>query len=181
MKKNSILFGLLFLLAACSDMKMKPQATTHQYFDMASFMKKELTNLETSKCKARKIVASNGVKEVIESKEVDWKQELALFVETDINKPVLKDMYLINTNKDFIEYTALENKAKVQRLAVYGSLEKPTEIQVALIDENQLYQTKKSLAIKFENGRVVSYMISGQQKVVFKDAMTYELNAEVVY
>jgi hypothetical protein len=182
MKKNILLLSLIILFSACSDMKMKPQTTTHQYFDMVAFMKTVLANLETSKVKVRKVVAANGIKEIIDTKDADWKQELALFIETDINKAVLKDMYFVNKNSKFSEYTALESNAKVQRIKIKGtSVDKPEEIEIDLIDKNQLYQTSKKLTMKFNSGKPISYTISGEQKVIFKDALSYEMIAEMMY
>ncbi len=181
MKKNILLLSLIILFAACSDMKMKPQTTTHQYFDMAAFMQTVLRNLETNKVKVRKVVAANGIKEIIDTKDTDWKQELALFIETDINKAVLKDMYFVDKNSKFSEYTALESNAKVQRIKIKGILDKPEEIEIDLIDKNQLYQTSKKLTMKFNSGKPVSYTISGEQKVIFKDVLSYEMIAEMMY
>ncbi len=181
--KNIFILAIIFL-SACSDLKMKPQATTHQYFDMASFMNTKIVDLEKTNSKVQKNISANGIQENISTTTINWKQELALFAETDINKPVLKNMYLVNQSNNAVEYTAIDKKAKVQRLYVKGNekenSKEPTEIQVSLIDENQLYQTQKELVITFEDGKLTAYKIAGQQKILFKDLMVYEMNAKMM-
>ncbi len=177
--KNLFILAIIFL-SACSDLKMKPQATTHQYFDMASFMNTKITDLEKTNSKVQKNVSANGIQENISTTTINWKQELALFAETDINKPVLRNMYLVNQSNDAVEYTAIDKKAKVQRMYVIGNMKEPNEIQVSLIDENQLYQTQKELLITFQDGKLTAYKIAGQQKILFKDLMVYEMNAKIM-
>jgi hypothetical protein len=162
-------------------MKMKPQEHTHQYFDMVSFTKNQIDVLGKTSCKVKKDLLSNDLKQSKDLAEVDWQQELGLFLEIDLNKPVLRDMYLVNNSKDMVEYTATDKKFKVQYLAIKGTAENPTEINANLTDENQLYQTKKELQMKFENGKLVAYKIAGQQKIIFKDPLNYQMIGLVEY
>jgi hypothetical protein len=160
---------------------MKPKVTTHQYFDMASFMQTQIATLEKSTYTVRKNTTANGISDKSVAEKIDWKQELAIFAEVDINKPVLKDMYLARYGKNFVEYEAIEKNAKVQRLYVAGGKDAPTQIKVSWIDENQLYQSKKDLEIVLQNNKITKYGIIGEQKIIFKEPLQYTILGEILY
>jgi hypothetical protein len=183
MKLSIYLFlvATVLFFSSCDELKMKPQAHTNQYFDMVGFVQNQIILLEKTPCTLNKSMTSNDLKQNTETKTIDWKEELGLFLEVDINKPVLRDMYLVNESKNFVEYIATDSKYKVQYLSIKGSPENPTEITAFLTDENQLYQTKKELQLKFDNKKLVSYKIAGQQKIIFKDALTYSMVSTVLY
>jgi hypothetical protein len=183
MKKKILLvpFCLFFLcLFACSDLQMKPQAATHLYFDLPSFVKQQIEILKKQPCKVQKSLTSDSQTQEISADTVDWQKELALFLEADINKPALRDAYFVNKDNSKVEYWAMDKRAKVRRILVKGNAENPTEIQVSMLDANLLYQTEKELFMQFANNKLSNYEIKGFQKVLFKEQLDYSMKAKLV-
>ncbi len=106
---------LFFFFVSCSD-KMKKEVHPFEfYFDFTE----EILRLEKENPVVKKSVMQDGKSETI-SDTINWKNELALFVEADINKMQFKDAYEIlteeNSNQKKIKYIAKEKGIPVKLL-----------------------------------------------------------------
>ncbi len=183
MKKKILIvahFFAIFLLTNCSDLQMKPQQATHLYFDLPALVKNQLATLQQTSCKVKKKLVTNEQTQNFEAQAVDWQKELALFAESDINKPSLRGVYQCNETPHFVEYTTLDPKPKVRSIKIMGTVNQPTTIEVWIVDNNLLYQTEKRLQMTIDQQKLLGYTIKGLQKVLFKVPLHYEMQAEVI-
>ncbi|NJN34785.1 MAG: hypothetical protein HC817_11570 [Saprospiraceae bacterium] len=109
---------------ACSE-KTPPQYLGEKkaFFDLKSFLEKEIqTGLAAGKS-VKKTVTVNGLSETKNMVITDWATELRLFLNADINRPAWQDKYLrkesrLENQDSVFEYYALRDALKVRHLIV---------------------------------------------------------------
>ncbi len=146
MPHKIIIFCLIF--AACknpiTDKKM-PKA----FFDASDFFNAEIKRLDSIKPTVIKTVSVNEKSETKELNNLNYTEELAPFVQSDINKPAWLDEYRIDTlrNEDTVSrylhthivYTALKESLKTKKFLVHlDSLKEVIAIDITNSDDNSL-------------------------------------------
>jgi hypothetical protein len=148
---------LFFTLLACTS---SPEPVTH-FYDW----KKELNQLSSSPLLVKKTVILDGSTEVIDSVQVDLKKEWALFEEADLNKPAYALSYRDESTPGLVQYTLKKGEdLPVRSFKIeLDSLGRPSTVAFEISSENLIYSTSKTLTMRLNAGRVVSYTISGSQ------------------
>ncbi len=139
------IFPFLFLFVAACDIP-NPQATqtSSNYFDMKSFMEKEMEKLE-GKSLEKKITLNSQV-EKIKLDNPDWETELSEFISAEINKPSYVDKYAVESLKNGVKrYTAKEDDLPVQFLEVQELPNGSSAIFIEKNNENILNNSSKKL------------------------------------
>lgn len=141
-------FCFLLFLTACqttvSDKKM-PKA----FFDASDFFNAEIIRLDSLKPAVIKTVTVNDKSETKELATLNYTEELAPFVQSDINKPAWLDWYRTDTmrNEDTVSkylhthilYTALKTSLKTKKFLVHlDSLKQPIAIDILNSDDNAI-------------------------------------------
>lgn len=140
----------LFLLTSCSEEKKEP-ASKGIYFDLAGYFKAEGEKLNSQKPGVTKTIIKDGEKETkILSDSIDWKKELKIFADADINKPAWKQSFRTDTLKDgnnyIISCKTTDEKIPVKEIAVVtDSVWQPIQIFIKRIAKNFLYNSQQSL------------------------------------
>lgn len=100
----------------------------------------------------------------------DWKKELALFAEADLNKPILKGAYHMQTFQKgdtlitaYLATTAIDG---VEKMEIWKEKENLLRISVIAKKSNFLYEHQKNLELLLEEGRLKSYRIESTQTVM---------------
>ncbi|MFY7786855.1 MAG: hypothetical protein ACOVQA_03175 [Thermoflexibacteraceae bacterium] len=176
--KNILTILIALIGMSCSRFEGEKPQTLHQYFDVVQVVKSQVEQLTKIQAKVKKTTQAQQTAN--EASTVNWQKELAIFLEGDINKPVLQDLYLVKKEGDKTAYIATEKKLKVQELVVEGNAATPQKIVIKLQDENQLYNTAKTLTLTFDNNLLKSYEVVGSQKVILNEALQYFVRGEVV-
>jgi len=116
---NRLFFLLLFLCCtSCVDetIQNKQKST---FFNLKDYFAQQVEQLDAVK-QVKKSVSINGVVEELIQDSINFSEELAVFVASDINRIAWQDKYRIDSvhsssqQLQSVTYTALDNKLKTQ-------------------------------------------------------------------
>lgn len=148
MKKIYLLVLAIVMLISCNiknsnqvQQKVKP------YFDVESFVKKQIDLLSKKNAVISKEVVLNGQTETKTIENINWEKELQLFLEVDINKPVLVGSYEIIKEQDKTIYKAKEETLKIQQIIIQKSGENIKNLEIFVKEENALFHFSKKLTM----------------------------------
>jgi len=122
-----IVAALFFSGTACQSPSQEPQGVAKTaapvFFDLKGYMSGQVEALKVSKPRVKKRVSINGKSEEQLSDHINFEEELAIFINSDINKPAWSDKYskdssFVGGQLQNIRYLAKEEKLKTQMLQV---------------------------------------------------------------
>jgi hypothetical protein len=156
---------------------------------MKGFAETQIRLLQAKKPVVKKELRTNDQSETRSSKEIDWKKELELFVQADINKPAYRQSYEIKQPDSLTyEYRLKPGETlTVQQLTVKLDpiTGKPSKIHALLISKNKLYESQKDIEMTcgFYGGEwlVSSYHVKGFQKLSILSARTFDITGKVQF
>jgi hypothetical protein len=189
-QKLLIIIGSFFLICCTGNGKDTEIAgVSKEYYDVAGLIKKQIKLLSKLQPKVEKKVITNGNTESATLDSVDWAKELDIFLQADINKPILKGKYAAVTknldNTTFTRYTPKEESDKgVKELIIsYSTSDAPDSIKAVVSLDNYLYAFGKELRIYFKPYKdelvISGYAIKGIQKTVLKDSAEIQIEANL--
>ena len=168
MRYNFILF--LLILSACNQPKEKELKT---YTDLKGYFDSEARRLTKSNPLIKKTVARNDASETRSLKDINWKTELSLFAESDINKPAWKDSYKVSSHGDKTIYLATDKELKTQEINITKDLQgKIKKVFIRNQTDNMLYSSTEQLVYIPDS----AYEISKQQHVAVIGDNRYFIN-----
>ena len=144
----------------------------NSYLDLTKFFSLEITKLEKLEPYVHKTVSRNGLRETKSLNNINWKSELSLFIESDINKSAWKNSYKITGNKNEVIYTALDSSLRTKRIFITRSPEGIIK-KVLIVNKtsNMLYESSEELLYITDS----IYTISKQQHVVLVGDNDYKI------
>jgi hypothetical protein len=152
------------MIYACSS---KP--TKKKYFDIPGYFKNEIREIKEKQSTVSKTSVYNGDTSRIEKKVIDvnWEKEFAIFLESDINKPV----YYANLNEaEGGDYWTFSKKIPIQEVDIdYGRAEdgfpnyQVEHVDIKIIKANLISNT----VIDAEYHKGYRYIIQGTQKIEY--------------
>lgn len=181
--------GLFLVLGivACSGPVETIAVKTDSYFDLVGLLDAQTVLLLEQKSVLQKKLTANGESESITVRpdsEEQFKAELKLFYEADINKPGLDDAYFteelpgINGASKVIN-TAKKAGSNVRMIEYDYSLGKISQIRVLVEDKNDIYTFEKEMTMYFDSlgsqEVLTGYTITGKQKMVMKSDLNFSL------
>ena len=179
--KNFFFFILsVFLLVGCSPTPKNTATSDKAFFDLGDYFSKQYQALE-AKGSVQKTTSINGVEETQTVDTIDFKQELVVFVESDINRTSWMDKYqadsTFNDSKQLlkIEYTALDEKLRTKKVIVTYAGGIVESIYIRNASKNIITDAEQILDYSPTKG----YKISSIQKVIFSPEK--QLGVEVVF
>lgn len=169
-----LIAGLLFWAAfACTP---KPEGSTKAkmeklpYFDLAGYIEQEIPKVDGAKVsKISRVQNQEETADVVYSVQ-DWKEELDIFFQADINKPSLAQSYDTKIKNSYLTHTLLPGeKGKVKEITVRYDKDKPTGITVKLVEENMFYTSTTIGQVYFnvETTKLDHYSVESTQKIWF--------------
>jgi hypothetical protein len=168
MKYNFILF--LLILSACNRPKEKELKT---YIDLKGYFDSEARRLTKSNPLIKKTVARNDATETRPLKDINWKTELSLFAESDINKQAWKDSYKVSRHGYKTIYLATDNTLKTREINITQDPQgKIKKILIRNQTDNMLYSSTEQLVYIPDS----LYEISKQQHVAVIGDNRYFIN-----
>lgn len=173
-------FTLVIVLSSClgdSTVTVENQP----FFDLKTYFSQEMEQLKNIK----KVIKKVDIDGVIEEKTMDsfdLEKELALFVDSDINKVAWLDKYTVDSlfNNNLlsqITYEAKENQLKTRRLTIHFGNE--------LVDSIDIVRSSSSLVAKLEQHLKYipskGYSIKSSQKTSLSAFHVLELDVQFVH
>ena len=150
------------------------------FFDLKGYFDGEIKRLQQEQPTVRKSVEINGVKEMKELSQLNYEEELEIFLNTDINRTAWWDKYSIDSNLvdgelRSIRYTAQTTDLKVRSLIIDFNHDTPIQIDVEYLSKSPAAYLEQELSYQPQK----RYFIKTSQKVTFSQAK--EMAVEVIF
>jgi hypothetical protein len=182
-------FGLfvLFSFSACENTNQQNAAPA--YYDVLGYIKSQIGILSKTKPMVSKRAQIGEKTQQLTTRTINWKRELELFTQADINKPALRQSYTIaHPDSLTFRYTLKlgEKNLTVRSLTVQldSATHKPRLIDAVLITKNFLYESERHILL--ENGPtkagswgVRHYRLRGFQHLSVFDAHPFDVEGTV--
>lgn len=192
----AILICLWILTGSCSEGERQQEAVVSidEYYDVQGLLAANEEALRQMNVSLHKEASFAG--EVEEARirldSVALAEELEVFREVDINKPVLSGRYHITTSqedgRELVTYEADDKESlninflKVYRNAENGVVER---MEALFSNRNILYNSTRLLSLQYGkvDGQVLPqyYTVEGVQKMIFSEEKEYSIRAEFIY
>lgn len=121
-------------------------ASSVSHFSLADYFGDESARLQQLDPEIVKTVSKNGEQESKAIRVQDWQEELALFIDADINKPAWRNSYHVDSTATSVTYTSTDPKLRTVKIRVEKRADGAIKhIQVTNQVSNMLYQTDEKL------------------------------------
>jgi hypothetical protein len=184
---SSNFFLIYFVLLLGCQSGTTEETDEKYYYDLKGFIEKQIIYLEDKKPKVEKMALLNGREEAVKTEAIDWRKELELFLQADINKPSYRQSYQV-TRRDSTEYeyTLKPNtKLPVQYLKIITdtSVNQPIYVKALLLSENKIYKSEKNIELfcsRRDNlWELSSFSVKGYQKLMFIDKKSFQITSKI--
>lgn len=173
--RGTITILFLILVSSCSEPEKK--SVIMPYIDIKGFFESEVSRLTQNKTRVNKLVEQNGSSEIKNNLTVDWKNELSLFMASDINKPSWRDAYQITKSEKSLLYAAIDTNLRTRTVEIkQNSNGKPIYLRIENITRNNLYESLEELIYITDS----TYTINKIQKVRFLGKNSYKISGLLV-
>lgn len=182
---------LTFILSSfisCAQLNKIQDSEEVYNFDLKSVIDSAVEDLSRRSPHVEKQVFYDGQKNKIATSEINWEEELEVFEDADINKPILKNRYEKSTQDKTGGSTLTRFEASGPReLVRWLEVEKNKDgellkITFKMLTDNSLYATEKEGKLVFSKGqKLKSYTLEGNQSIVFLGNKNYSVEGNLVY
>ncbi|TKC03863.1 hypothetical protein [Pedobacter frigoris] len=146
MKKIILFYAVILFLFGCGYTSEQKQKINLSYFDVKGYFENEVNRLQKSSPAIYKMVEVNGSTETKTVKITDWKKELAIFSEADINKDSWKGLFKIIKQADKETYVSDNEKVPIKEIEItYTSSKEVSKLLIIVKNNNSLYTSADSL------------------------------------
>ncbi len=167
---------------SCSDPAEVYYENDRYYFDLPTFLNERIANLQKNNQWVRKHVTKDGHEHIIERGDIEWNEELDLFLDSDINRPAWRGEFKVDTIKLEREYVVTyktENK-QIPVKNVVVTIDKDTrqclKLTVDRRTKNFLYQSDQSLYYTTGEG----YIMKGKLSINYLFDSEYSIQSEFI-
>ena len=169
-----------FLLASFLFVACKPsveESAKPVFYPWEKYLTAQIDSLAKHPEAVHKTILLDGKKEEKRLKEMDWKQEWAMFLHADLNKPAAATSYDNLSEDGFVWYSLKANESlPVKKLYIQlDALDRPAKVEIEIDEKNFLFETHKKLHMNFADGRVQTYSIEGSQQMRWMSPTHYSL------
>ena len=179
-------------MVACQPSSSSTEPIHKPYFDVAGLIAQQVGSLSQTKPRLNKATElDETTDQFVETPDAEsWEQELKFFAELDLNQSILLDAYHTESSQQgdttVLRYTPKQTRRSgVQWLEVYTVNDLPQRVAAATRDKNALYRTGRELRLQLEPAgdtvRITDYQITGFQKMILKDSVSYRIEGVVLY
>lgn len=163
--KNTKCIYLLSVICICFLISCTEQITEKKFFDVPDYMEKQIKLIRNNTSTIAKLAVYNGDTSLhkLNVRDVNWEKEFAIFLETDINKPIYyANMTIISDDSNHkTTYLAKSNQLKIQKVQVEYYPNKRSMVKIE-INKNNLISVTKIQALYISDSL---YTISGEQQI----------------
>ncbi|WP_395768433.1 hypothetical protein [Aquirufa sp.] len=170
----------LLLLTIVSFLACKPdknESAQVNFYPWEKYLTSQIDSLAKHPHSVNKTILLDGQKEVKQLVNIDWKQEWAMFLHADLNKPAATSSY-DNLSEEGIIWYSLKagEKLAVKKLYIQmDAFDRPAKVEIIMEEKNFLFETKKKLHMNFAEGKVQTYSIDGTQQMRWMSPTHYQL------
>ncbi|MFC3810380.1 hypothetical protein [Lacihabitans lacunae] len=169
MQKIKSFFIVLFLGLTISACEGENTSSVKMYYDLEGWINAQAEVLNKEKpeiTKNWKIASESESKKV---KIADWKKELDIFIQGDINKNAFVSSYETSQTDSSVTYTLKPNEDLLVKSLTIKKLPNGEikEVFIKTSTKNYLYENDTDLTLICKNGKLASYMVNTNQKLVF--------------
>lgn len=182
-------FFALMAFTACERPSPPATAGADASYNLSSYLQQQKERMALEQPMVLKSVSTEGKPaETVETDEIDWEDELAVFEQLDLRRPALEEYYIkqesVLENGDIaILYKKREDS---EPLVHYLNLtltpeRKLKQLEAVLQDKNPLFYSHRFLQLQTQpgSGNISSYSIKGVQKLIFSDSLRFSLDANL--
>lgn len=183
MNKYVFIFCFLTTIFACQIPSTQDQTqTSSTFFDLKQFFEEETAYLNNQKISVQKDIQYNNQKETKIVQIKNWKKELKVFSDSDINKPSWKDKYTLDSTNignglSLLHYKAIDESLNTQILDIKFINQQVHSILIVKKMSNQVYESQQYLTYIPRK----SYSIKKMQNVTTMDKEEYQIDAKYIY
>jgi len=170
LKSLYVIFATALLLGSCTkdptEIYFEDQ---RHYYDLPNCMNHQVEALHRMGKRVRKHLTKDGQTQTVERGQVNWKEELELFIDSDINRPAWRGAFSADTveleRMYVITYRTDNKEIPVKSVVVTLDRESKQCLRLTIdrITENFLYSSNQKLFFTPGEG----YTIKGHLKVPF--------------
>jgi len=195
---NLLLVSVFFAITvACSDESQLGSTSSNMpYFDLKGLLEQQVDMLDSlnPEVQIAALIGNERDEKVMQKDSTDWAETLKLYAEADLNKPVLRDQYLVSdsmlteTGNRLKIYQAKQPKeVDIPYMKVYyeDDLSQVRKVETLFRETNPLYSTQRQMELRFANQdgmlRLLSFSATGKQKMILRDSILYQTDATIRY
>jgi hypothetical protein len=174
MLRKILLPVLAIALISCKQAKNNIANTGLLYFDIKGYFENEAQRLTKLNPTLKKTV---NIDENIESKEIkilNWKQELSIFSDADINKIAWIGKFKEIKTDSLITYSSNDKKIAIKSINIKTHNREISAIEIISINNNTVFQIADTLTYIPDS----LYQISKTQKIKLLKNRAYRVKAE---
>jgi len=180
MRTFLFLFILVLFLGSCTN--PTDTAAVQNYFNLKGFIENQIAELNKRKPLVNKEMALGDKNENMQTTEIDWRQELELFTQTDLNKQAYQLSYTISQPSSSTFLYTLKNGEKLPvkslKIVLDEVSKQPKLVEALLQEDNRLYDSEKKLQLTCTMRPegvwlIKTYEINGFQHLSITDKKTF--------
>ncbi len=171
----------LLLPIGCQSIESAEQDKTSRFFDLEGYFEQEKTRLRALGPNGLKTVHLNGEEETLELDSLPLENDLAIFLNSDINRRAWIDKYDGDTTYtakgelQAIRYQSNDPKLKVQSIDIDFAAEEVISIRIERNMESLIAQTKQ--AISYNAGK--DYQVQSTQSSILGDTTLTKVEVRI--
>ena len=168
------------LLISCLVWACKPAADENRkpvFYPWEKYLTAQIDSLSKHPQSVHKTIVLDGKKEEKVLTQIDWKQEWAMFLHADLNKPAALSSYDNLSEDGFLWYSLKSDEnLPVKKLYIQlDALDRPAKAEIIIEEKNFLFETHKKLHMNFDDWKVQTYSIDGTQQMRWLSPTHYQL------
>lgn len=154
-----------------------PQQHNGNYYDFSTFFEQEIRRLDGTKPKVTKTVQINQTQAEKKSlnSNINWKHELAVFLELDLLKPAYRGAYREQKLANKSIYTALDDKLSIRKIVANFAANGRLKSVVAYKSSTNFIYSSSDTLTYFPDSL---YQIHKNQKVLFLGSNRYRIEGK---
>jgi hypothetical protein len=148
-------FFILIFFSECSVNQSTGKAI--ELFDLKPIVENDIALNQKNHTKQKKIITINHQREMVTVDNADWKTDLQILIDADINKKDWEDKFTLHQNStETTSYISINNKVPIKELTITGNENNNIE---------EIYIEKVIKSGLFSNNQTITYKPSTYLKV----------------
>lgn len=173
-------FLVMTLFVSCSQSNREQVMTSMPYSSLGETLKSQYdrSNLQVEK---RVKLDDKEETKVLSMDSIKWGKEISFLDEINPNRPEYVGAFVetIDPSKMQLKLKA-EEKGALKQLIVEKNGEEIKRIVATIYEDKEIYSHKREVSIAFRDNLISKYLISGYQKMLFKDTIYFEIEGSIL-
>lgn len=192
---RATIFFLLTLFSGCIQKSEVKPLEEGQYYDLKGLLDSQIAILDSLGFRLQKKAVINKESDtvIISMDDESWEQEFEVFKEADLNKPVLRDRYLIDSlteqtsNLRILQYLpkdSISSGVISFKIFYLDSLEDVRKLQIKMKENNPIFTSQKIMEMQFadQNRQLIltEFSLAGYHKMILTDSVKFKYSGKVL-